>query len=344
MAMGMRTIYVAVRGLNYTDRATREVGANVDKMVKKQQALRTQMVQTFAAGIMWAAMAGMMVMGIMKIMEASMAGRAVLRGFTRSINQLTKALSDQFAKILGPLIDMMSTFIDIISKNEPLMRMMASAMLIGTALLAVKGATMLLGVALQYLTGWWASTTVAMNTFTVYAGYGTAQVLTLSGAFTVLRASLGPAVIMFMAMYQLATAFGNYAPVLLAVVAALTVATVAYAVANWSAATALSILTFGAAAVIGVGAAIAARATMPVYHTGTKFVQRTGPAMVQQGEEIRSAYEVNAQRSQIGGQRPFPTRRNQITISIGTVKTQADEEELKPLILKVVKDAMDDKV
>lgn len=344
MALGMRTIYVAVRGLNYTDRATREVGANVTKMQKQQQQLKLQMTQTFAAGIMWTAMAGMMTMGILKIMESSISGRIALHGLTNSVNQLTTALSDQFAKILGPLITMVSDFLEVISKNEPLMRMITSLVIISTVLIAVKGATMLAGVAIQFLNGWLTSTSATLTLWTTSAQFASFSTMGLAGAFSVLQASLGPAVVIFMTMYQLATAFGEHAPILLGVIGALTAAMVIYAAASWSAATALSILTFGAAALIGVGAAIYAQSQMPTYAIGTKYVQKTGPAIVHQGEEIRSAYEVNQKRLQSLNQRPYPTRTNQVTISIGTIKTKADEEELKPLILKVVKDAMDDKV
>ena len=55
----MRTIWVAIRGVNYSDRATRQVGKNIDELTKKQQILQRQMTMTFAAGVLYTIMAAM---------------------------------------------------------------------------------------------------------------------------------------------------------------------------------------------------------------------------------------------------------------------------------------------
>lgn len=339
--MSMRTIWVAIRAANYTDRATSQVGRNVDAMIKKQQALRKQMIATFASGILYTVMAGMIVIALGKIMQSTMEGRVLINNFNKSVTSLSKGLGEQLVKVLGPTIKMLTNFLVIISRNAPLMRLVAILMFATTVFLAVKGVTMLLSFALMLLTQWWATVTASMGTFTVYGGYATAQVLTLSGAFTVLKASLGPALLIFTMMYQVASAFGDYAWVLIPVIVALTAIFAYLAVTLWSAATALSILTFGAAAAIGVGAAIMAHQQMPSYQQGTRYVSKTGPAIVHEGEQvIPSGYSYTPPKKEV----TYTKGTTDIRIAIGTVKTEADEEELKPLILKTIKDALEDKV
>jgi len=338
----MRTIWVAIRGVNYTDRATREVGGNVDKLVRKQQELQTQMIQTFAAGMLWSVMAAMMVGGMIKIMETSYQGRNAIRVFTRSLNKFTKALSEQFMKVLGPVISGLTSLMDAMAKNEPLMRLIVGLMIIVTVLMAVQGVTMLLTAAMHFIGVSFTSATLTLNLWSTSAQYASFSAMGLSGALSVLRASMGPAIVMFMAMYQLTSALGESAWLLIPIIIALTAAMAIYAATTWSAAIALSILTWGAAALIGVGAAMYAQSQVPTYQMGTSYVQKTGPAIVHRGEQIIPAGERRVVGINEGG-RPAISR-NQIIIHIGTVKTKADEEELTPLILRVIKKGMDDKV
>lgn len=335
----MRTIWVSIRAINYTDQATRQVGRNISELQRKEQELRTESVKLMMAGVMWTTFAALAIVAISKIMEKSAEGRLALNQFERSMNKMLDSLGTAFAKVLGPMMKMLSGFFDIIAKYPAIANLIAVLATLVITCVALKGITMAVTGAVQYLGLahlFQAQATAKVVQTQLFAA---ASTHTLSGAFMQLKASLGPALAMFMVFFQIGTMIGQYAPVLLGVIAALTVAMWAYAAANWSAATAMSILTFGAAAAIGVGASIAASASAPTYQTGVRAVRKTGMVIAHEGEEIRSKRNVMYNQGSNG--RP-ETRMFYFTFS-GDIHTKADKEELKPLILKTMRDAMDNR-
>jgi hypothetical protein len=337
----MRTIWVAVRGINYTDQATRQVGRNIDALVRKQQELQAQAVKMLMAGAMWTVFAGLAVVAITKIMEKSAEGRRVLFQFERSMNGMLKTVGDGFARVLGPAIKVLSAFFDVIAKYPILGNLIALLTTLLITYLALKGITMIITGLSTYLGVSHLFQAQATKQLTL-AQFGCVSSSTaLAFSFKGLVASLGPAFLIFMAVYQVFSMIGNNIPLLIAGVAAITVAFIALAYVLWSSATAMSIITFGAAAAIGVGAAIAASLTAPTYQTGVHSVRKTQLAVVHEGEEIRSKRNVMYGQGTTG-QRP-ETRLFNFTFS-GDIRTKADKEELKPLILKTVREAMDNKV
>jgi len=149
----MRSIWVAIRGINYTDRATRQVGRNIDYLIKKQQQLKQAAVMMIAGGAMWVAMGAMAMMGIMKVMEASREGARVMRTFSRSTQQLMKAMGIAFAKTLGPMISALTGLFTWIAKAPPIVhRIIAALMLLATTTLIMKGLSMVFAGAIRYVT------------------------------------------------------------------------------------------------------------------------------------------------------------------------------------------------
>lgn len=336
----MKTIWVAIRGMNYTDQATRQVGRNIDALVRKQQELQQQSMRLAMAGIMWVAFASLATMAITKIMEKSMEGRLALHELDRSMNKMLSTVGEGFAKVLAPAMKLLGMFFDIIAKHPMIGQMVAVLATLLISFIALKGITMILAALSQYLGISHLLQAQATQQLTLTQFGCTTSTMTLSGAFKILHASLGPAFMIFMLFFQVGMMFQQNAPALLAIIIALTAAMTIFAAASWSAATAFSILTYGTAAVIGVGAAIAASSSAPTYQTGIHSVRKTGLIIAHEGEEIRSKRNV-----MYGGQettkRP-ETRYFNITFS-GDIHTKADKEELKPLILKTVRDAMDNK-
>jgi len=341
--MSMRVIYIAVRAKNYSDMATRQVGRNIDKMIKQQQKLRQQMTRTFAAGIMFTAMAAMMGIAIGKIITSTTQGRVLMAQFGRAVTTATKALSEQFVKILGPTIRMVSGLLNTISRNEPIMRFIAYMTLMGTVLIGVKGIMFLLSFAISTLQMWWTSLTMTTATFTAYAGFSTVSVITLAGALQILQASMGPIIMAFMAGYMIVVGLRDNIPLLITVVGGLVAAFIILAAILWSCATAMSIISLGVAAAVGIGAIVAAHTAMPSYQYGTRLVQRTTPAIVHAGDVITRPDRGDYPSAALTGKPTMEVTKQNVTVAIGTVKTQADEEELRPLILKVLRDAFRNK-
>jgi len=338
--LSLRLIWVAIRGINYTDQATRQVGANIDKLVQKQQMLRTEAIRMVMAGTMWITFAGLATYAVTRIMEKTVEGTILMKQFGKSMDALLANIGQGFVRTMGPTIKMLGAFFDLMAKVPAIGQLVAILGTLFITLLALKGVMMVITGLTTFMGLSFHAAAVGGMHYSFVTDLMTAKTLTLSSAFMIMRASLGPAVALFVVFYQIATAIGQYAPALLAVIAALTVAMAAYAAITWSAATALSILTFGIAAAVGVGAAIAAQKLTPTphYQLGVRSVRQTQLAVVHEGEEIRSRRNVMYDRES----HPRVTY-NQITISTGDVLTKASKEELRPMILKTVKEAMDNK-
>jgi len=174
---------------------------------------------------------------------------------------------------------------------------------------------------------------------TTLANWGCAtSTLTLAGAVNVFRASLGKAMIFFTLFMAIGQIIGKEGSKWAAVIMVIATAVAVLAIYLKTAAIGVSILTWGLAAAAG----LAAMAAMPSYQYGTRMVQRTGPAIVHAGDVITRPDRGDKTPQQ--QERGFPKHYYNITMSFGDVKTKADKEELRPLILKALKDALNNKV
>lgn len=335
----MRSIWISIRAMNYTDRATRQVGRNIDYLMRKQNELRRNAVMMMSAGIMWTVMGALAMMGIMKIGEASTEGRRAIRTFSRSTDRLMKAFGTAFVRAMGPAIKLLTAFFNWMSALDPrILQVIASIILAGVALVTLKGATMAVKGAIDYLTASQSVNALATGQ-TILANYGCAtSTMTLGSAFAFLRVNLGKALIIFTIFMSLGQILGREGSKWATVIGMIAMAIWGLAVALKAAAFSMSVLTFGAAAIAG----IAAMAAMPSYQYGTRMVQRTGPAIVHAGDVITRPDR--GDRTPQQEERGFPKNYYNVTLSFGDVKTKADKEELRPLILKALKDALNNKV
>lgn len=330
----MRTIWVAIRGINYTDKATREVGNNLSAVVKAEQRIQQQAIMMLSAGVMWTVFASLAVTALQKVMASSNEGARILNQFNRATQNLMRGLGDAFAKVLGPSMAALGAFFNIVAKNPMLLQMAAALATVAVALVAIKGVSMIATGAFDMVM----MKTVQMGLLSA----GSANTMTAS--FVRLQLALGPIVMGLTIGSQMAAMLGKNAWVLIPVIGALTAVFIGLAVALHHAAMWTSILTFGAAAIAGVGAMVYAQSQAPSYQMGTRFAKQTGPAWVHQGEQITSTREKSGNTTPVTQQTvPFTKGKTEISMSIGTIQTKADKEQLKPLILKVVREALDNK-
>jgi len=227
---------------------------------------------------------------------------------------------------------------------SPLMRLIAIVSVGITVLMAMKGITFLLSAAHSYLKLSILTTTSVMQGFIVHGGYATTMMWSWSAAAQVAQASMGPMIMSFMLFLSIAERLGPMARPILGVAAALMILAGAYiaikaSLGDMTAMANLGVMIAAAGAGMGMAAAVYEQ---PIYQYGTRLVQRTTPAIVHAGDVITRPDR--GDRTPQQQERGFPKHYYNITMSFGDVKTKADKEELRPLILKTLKDALNNKV
>lgn len=329
----LKIIWVVCRALNYTDQAMRQVGANITKLQAQQQALQTQAVKMIMAGTMWVTFAGLATMAITSIMNKSNEGRHAIASFQRSMDKMLATFGTSFTKMLAPAMKMLSQFFDIIAKNPAVTDLLAILSVLFLTFVTLKGITMIASGAM---------TLFGVTTQLEYMAVSLATTghLTLATSLMTVQAALGPLMIGFTLMFticqRLPPVIALVVGAVLALVAAIILSRTAIGDMTWMAGMAV------AGAAVGAMAAGVWNMTQPqqTYQTGIYSVRKTGPAIVHEGEEIRSKRNVMYGQG-TEKQRP-ETRYFNITFS-GDIHTKADKEGLKPLILKTVREAMDNK-
>lgn len=349
-----RTIWISIRATNYTTRAFQDTIRGLKKMEQEQIKFQLRAKRNMISlGALYMAFGGIAVNAIAGVLSMSARGQQVIDIFSQKAGKSLERLSEAFAKILSPILEVLAGILDFVTANPVLNTIAALAITFGTALLFVYGASKVvigaIGI-LNIMMGKNAIATTAssqslLTQWMPAAAAATGPTLTLAGAIQAVFAGFA---IGFSIVTTVATLFGKMP----AIVAAVTTAIIALAVAIWSAAGGLSVLTFGAAAVAG-GAAIAGAiaASSPdddfgVFQMGTSYVRRTGPALVHEGEEIISARESRTPaRMDAGGTSAFPKTSNVITVNInGNVNTKAATEDLAPLVSRAIRKELRNKV
>lgn len=345
MAFGFfRTIWISLRAVNYTTRAFQDTITSLNKTQQAQirfalNAKRNMM----AVGMMYIAFGGIAMQTLGQIMSMSKYGEQVLTGFGESVGKSLGKLGETMARILKPFLDIIAKILEM-AMAIPLFKEFASVvMIVGTVILFTAGMVKVFSGALGILKIQHMASVLmtrshqgALTAWIPTVHTATGATISLSTALMAVFAGFSMGFGIVMAIYS---AFGK----LPAIIAAVTTAVIALAVALWSAAGGLSVLTFGAAAVAG-GAAIAGAiaASQPEYQMGTSFVRKGGLAWVDEGEEIRSARESKV-KPRWEETREYKKSVTTINISMGDVNTKADVEDMVPTIKRALKDALDNK-
>jgi len=333
----MRTIWVAIRARNYTDRATMQVSKNITQLQKQQNELRRSSTNLMASGLMYTAMSALAVVGITRIMDVSRMGRRVMWEFSKDSQKFMRALGDAFAEVLGPMIKGLGRLASSLAENRGAMRFIATMATVAVTLLAIFGSMKLLNFIVIQGRMWWMGMTQALTHYVVAGHFAVTTTQKISAAFIVMKASLGPALLLFTMIVQMGMMFGKQRTMIVAGIVGITMAVLGLAMALKGAAWGMSVVTFGLAALAGA----AALAAMPEFQYGTRFAMKTGPAIVHAGEQLIPAREREARR---GEEAPFERRsvHNEFHFH-GDIHTKADKESLIPMIRKVLRKDMDNK-
>jgi len=127
LGIGMRTVWISLRALNYTDRAFRAAIRNLDKLKDAEreqvkEALKMAEIgkMNIQVGLLYAATLSMMVSNIWNMLASTEAGKMHLAELTEVINETKSAFADTLFTALKPFIDVFTGFLRILRDNEPL--------------------------------------------------------------------------------------------------------------------------------------------------------------------------------------------------------------------------------
>lgn len=343
--MAIRYLWITIRAINYTDRAFKAISKSIGALQKDEAKLaQTANVLKMSAGMMWVALGAMAVSGMMQMMRATREGRAVMRDFDKSVGALSKSLGQAFTTVLGQAIRILTGLLNAIAKIPAPILTMITAM--GVLILmygmfrasawVLSGTMGMLGVSFK-LVG---------PTIQAYIGDAMAGVVStdaLKMSISGLNVSISTCVMFFMAFVMIGMMFGKTAGIIVAGIGGIIAALIIYT--HWQKVAAIlqgTLNWWSAAAMIAGGLAIGgAIAALTSFQVGTRKAQFTGPAIVHAGERVGKESQL---KKEFGGKQGVEKTQTNVTIAFsGNIQTKADKEQLRPLILKCIKDALDNK-
>lgn len=342
LTLGIRTIWIVIRGQNYARQALRQAGKDVDELIKKQQQLARQAQQLMFAGLMYMVFGAMVAMTMMRFIEMTSLGALYAEDFRRVLERVGIALGEAIIDNFGWAIEAFIGFLDALSKNDPIITFIATAGVLGGALLLLFGFFMILQGGVITLLGW--------------LGVMPATIATIKAALGSLFGVLMFVIAGFMVGMQIGRALADVLGGPLTMAIGILIAVLVPLVAIiWSLATGTSIASFGLAAIAGIaamGAGIAlagymasqaqeAAAMAPAYQYGTRLVTSAGMAYVHPYETIS-----RLERPILGAgpEQPSPQRIYDIDVqvAIGEVHTEAEIEELATQVSEKIAEKIDE--
>ena len=298
MGLGMKTIWISLRAMNYTDRAFRAAITNLDSLNKAEKKHLKNMLQmkqvaqaNVQAGMLYSAMAGMMVGQLAAFMMSTAESSEYMRDFVDVLDEAKAALAETFVETLRPVLDVVKGFLNLIGDSPELRTAVVVITVLGTAVLGLYGASMLLkGISeglliTRQLNNYLMTHQLVLNKQLIVSNNATAaSAVTLGTALAYVGAS---AAIGLMIFFGLRDVLGPMPAILLAVAGAM----VPLVVMLWKASVAANILTGGILAIAGLAALGGAMGMMNMagitnFQMGTRSAPYTGPMIVHKGEVI----------------------------------------------------------
>ena len=338
-----RGIWITLRAANYTSQAMNDASKGLNKVQQAQVRLAKSSVQL---GLMYVAMGAMAVQGLVGVMQFSERGKQVMTDFMDSIQPSLIKLGNAVADVVEPFIPLVTAIMGLATANPIILQAVAAIALFGSILLigagiinAFKGGIVLLGNTFSFLTPKIAATTPALTSF---AGFETAAIpptLGLAAALKMVAIAAGAGFVIFFALQGVV---GSLPAALFGLAAAFAV----LAIQMWLAAGAISVLSWGAAAIAGGAAlagaiAVAGGVTGQSYKSGTTFARNTGLAMIHQGEVIYNPATGNPREVFNDMNRKDNGRgSSSMTVVIEKLYTKSEEDELDERFARIGRNNM----
>jgi hypothetical protein len=294
--IGMRTVWISLRAMNYTDQAFRASMINVDKLKGKEKDRYKELIKqenqarlTTQAGMLYGAMAGMLVQRLGSLLSETQLGATYMTEFNQTIKDLKVSLADALFTSLKPFLDVIKGVMDFINGNPAFAKLIGATFLLGTVFLGLK-AIMLI------LSGQIMKNTVdqAMLNFMQEMGIKTTTKATisfhgLSIAVSTLSRALNGVLIGFSIFTMIGSIVGSSAGKIIAVIAAIIASIIALKGILSGGLTItkdVGILAGSIAIGAGLAAGLMAVQDSQGYAVGTRMVNHTGPSILHKGEMV----------------------------------------------------------
>lgn len=343
--LGIRTVWISLRAINYTDRAFKLATKNIANLEDKEKDLvkaylREKDAARFAiqTNMLYAATLALTTQRVLSMLAATDSGQMHLSEFNEALEETKNAFADTLFTALRPLIDAMTGFLRVLSNNAPL-----RTVLVILAGLAVVGAALVITV--SSLNALYRSLAATQAIYSIITGKQTivqignltitrAQVI----AYTKLALAVGAAFGIFYTIFTLLKGINPIFSAAIAVVLALAAALIKLYIAE-------SFATLGVAAVAGAAGAGLAAVTAATYgfQMGTRSAPYTGLAMIHKGEVV---YNPATERpTQIAadirrGKKDGSVTRQDVRINIDTVNTKSDIDDFNEKVSRTLRRGM----
>lgn len=327
MAFGFfRGIWIALRAVNYTNRAFAEVAKNLGNLQKAELDLIKRTGNLMQVGMIFIAVGGLVSSGIMEMINKSKLGGRYMEKFSETLDKSLAKIGGEIFTMIKPILDLTKAILELIGSNPALTHLAATFLLILGPVVMLAGAVVVLGSAYRMLANEAIVKAIAsmlnLNIATKISEMGMKNLALATGA------ALG----VFAAVYAIITSLypvlGKLGTILVGVAVAVIGLAVAIAAMKAAAGDFTGIAFLGAALAAGGAMSASFAASQPEFAMGTSFVRKTGYAKVHVGEEIRSARESRIPSKIEKQGTTINKRRYDVQINIGTLHTKASKEEM----------------
>jgi len=335
MSMGMRTLWISIRALNYTSEAFTQIINHTGKLKASEDELAKTNLNLIRGGMMFAAMGGTFISAMLGIISSTGQGSAFMARFNIQMQAATRQLGTALLQVLAPALTFFANIITTLSRNPALMTIVSYLMVFGTAALIAAGAGMILTGAIGMMMGF-GPVAAILNLISLAA-------IKMGISFNMALASLGILVAAFTAFMVVKEYIGPVATAIVAAIISIVTAIIALkAVASFGTTLGPDIAAIAGAVAVGSGAAagvIGVGAATGAYDSGTRFSSSDNQiAMLSAGEKVinpRRGLPTSEMNS--GNVQPKITN-NYVNMPVQNLHTQAKFSDVNEQINKGLRD------
>lgn len=290
--MGMRTIWIALRAVNYSEQAFKNTIKQVKDLSKEEKELRdgylkdidTAKLQIQTATL-YLAMISMVGTQLTRLLNTTQVGAQYMGEFNQSMTDLKTAFADTLFVALKPLLDVLMDFMKVLKDNSALRTVIVYGGLLALVIGALYSAYMIYNAILSINATRMLLNTLMTGEATTVNATHQLGVLGLTYTYRGLAMAIGQALAGFTIAYMILSQFDGPARIAVAAIMLIVGALVALWAIESAASMGIALVAGGVAAAGAVG--LATSFTNPSsYAVGTRMVEQTGPAILHRGELV----------------------------------------------------------
>jgi len=349
---GIRTVWILIRGQNYAQQAMRSAQKGLDDLQRAQMRFREDMTRMIHSGILYVAMTTMLAASLLYFASRTRYAATLLREFNVVGKKFADIFGKEFILAIRPFLNVLIGLMRYLMENRAVLQLLIKAliglMIVGTVLGLFRifsAVIAMFTMKAAWLCGPQGTLVRSAEAVALLRQQGITCIPVVNSLAMSIQSVVSKALMFATIFMTISSVLGKVPAIIASVVVAIIALTIAVAmfkgILKGPAVLADLAASLAAGAIIGA----AMTAAMPAYQQGTRFVRRTGPAMVHEGEEV-----VPATERKYGWQSPYRKPRGfgrgpsvvNITTNVDKLMTEADEEELGKHIFNAAKKAIDD--